>query len=157
MSNTPKPLPTRELELYEARLLDAIKLGLDGCEEPSRDTYCKNLVRDLLDKRRLTGGRQIIALMGDMKARKGSRAYARAIGEELIAIADELFEEEPIDLNTAFLEEETAEAEKDIAEARLITERSRPAALALLNASRKYAVKNERLTKSARAFLHGAH
>lgn len=154
--NTARVPATLELARYEKRLIQSLKEVRGGCTRPSKDTYVNNLVADLISKGRLACVRQLLAIIYNAKARGTPKASARAFADEWLAVIEDMYGEAPAESPDAVnIAEEAAEGPHEVAQMRLMVERSGQAARAFLSANRFYCVANEGVVRYARRILTG--
>jgi hypothetical protein len=152
--NTPNPPKSLALARDERQIMDALRIARASTVRPARDSYVQQLATDMLTKGRLTGVRQILAILRDAFDRGAPESELLAVPDELTAIIARWHEEKrgmlPIDLASAHLDEEVAEGAKDCAETILAHQPSPGAAQRFLRATAAYDVADNKLVECAR-------
>jgi len=154
MANTPNPPKSLALARDERQVVDALRIARASTIRPARDSYVQQLATDMLTKGRLTGVRQILAILRDAFDRGAPESELLAVPDELTAIIARWYEAErgmrPFDLSEAHKDEEIAEGAKDVAETILAYDPSPGAAQRFLRATAAYDVADNRLVECAR-------
>lgn len=153
MANTPREAENEVLKRAEENILRAYRVA--GENAKGRSEYEKNLRTDMLMKERIRI-RQLLALTySDFKG-GATKADALGIRDAWGDFIDELYGVESVDFDQANMEEEVAEGSHEVAQTRLMIERSGPAARAFLATRRVYQVADEALARCAHSILSGA-
>lgn len=153
MANTPRDVTEKVLERGEESILRAFRVA--GENVTGRTSYEKNLRADLVMKQRIRI-RQLLALMyADCKG-GASKADVMGIRDAFGGFIEDMYGEEKLDCDTVNMAEEVAEGPHEIAQMRLMQEKSGPAAREFLRVNRAYEVANDRVERFAHNILSGA-
>lgn len=145
----------RLLELAERRILDSIRFARSGAIHSQKKGYARDLAGDVLSRSRLAPVRHILALLRDAFERDATEAHLQAVTDQ---IRNEIHawyvaKENASDFDTAHIEEEIAEGDADVCEARFRQEKSFPAYQRLEHAHRLHSLKVEAQLKAAKRMI----